>query len=213
MDNKKNQALIGIIIVVIGLFALFSEWIGIPFIGRSNFFALFIATALILLYFTKKKSWALVAGMTIGFFGVLGIFPNVYINTATFIAPMVFIMPGIIFMILYFSKKNIGFLIPGSILTCFGIFIFLVVSGLARGIMIPAVFFGTLGVAFLSIYVFGRNKTGKWPLIPGGILLGFGFCFFAGVSVGFIFKFAPKLIPFALIIIGLLIIIKNSRKQ
>ncbi|NLJ88858.1 MAG: hypothetical protein GX327_08850 [Epulopiscium sp.] len=213
MSNRKNQVLIGIIIVVIGLFAFISEWINIPFIRKDNLFALFVATALLLLYYTKKKPWALVVGMIIGFFGVLGIFPSLYFNTGTFIAPMIFIMPGIIFFILYYSKNNIGFLIPGSILIWFGIFIFLVVSGLTRGIMIPTVFFGSLGAAFLSIYIFGRHKTGKWPLIPGGILLGLGFLIFAGVSVGFIFGLGPKLIPVTLIIVGLLIVVSNSKKQ
>ena len=64
--NRKNQVLIGIIIVVIGLFAFISEWINIPFIRKDNLFALFVATAL-LYYIILEKPWALVVGMIIGF--------------------------------------------------------------------------------------------------------------------------------------------------
>ncbi|HOQ16091.1 MAG TPA: hypothetical protein PLL17_08485 [Defluviitaleaceae bacterium] len=213
MSNRKNQILVGLIIVAMGLFTLFGQWISIPFIRKNNLFGLFIATTLLLLYCTKKKTWALVAGMFIGFFSVLGIFPNVNFNTATFIAPMVFILPGFIFIILYYSKYNIGFLIPGSILMWFGIFIFLVTSGLMRGMMIPVAWFGSLGAAFLSMYLLGRHKIGKWPLIPGGILLGMAFLLFAGASLGFIFRLGPKLIPVTLIIIGLFIVIKSRKSN
>ncbi|NLK21098.1 MAG: hypothetical protein GX308_03195 [Epulopiscium sp.] len=213
MSNKKNRTLIGIIIVVIGLFSLVNQWIRLPFINANNLLLLFVATALILLYYTKKETWALVVGTITGFFGILGVFPNIHINTATFIAPSVFIMPGIIFMVLYFSKRNIGLLVPASILIWFGIFVFLIISGIARGMMVPAVFFGSMGASFVSMYILGYPKIGKWPLIPGGILLLFGFMFFAGVSAGFIVRFMPKLIPVILIFIGLFIVVKGRKSQ
>jgi hypothetical protein len=213
MNEKKNQALIGIIIVVIGLYSLLSQWIDFSFIRMRNLPTLFVAIALLLLYYMKRKTWALVMGMIIGFFGIVGVLPNNYINVGNFIAPMIFIIPGSIFMILYLSKRIIGFLIPGSILIWFGIFVGVIVSRIIKGMMVPAVFFGSLGTAFITMYILGYPKIGKWPLIPGGILLAFGFMFFMGVSVGFIILFAPKIIPIALIIIGLLIFLKGRKVQ
>ena len=178
-----------------------------------NLPVLFVATALLLLYYTKKKTWALVTGMTIGFLGILGVFPRVYINAGTIIAPMVFIIPGSIFMILYFSKRMIGFLIPGCILIWFGTFVGLVVSGLAGGMMVPSIFFGSIGAAFITMYILGYPRIGKWPLIPGGILLAFGFMFFMGFSVGVIIRFAPRIIPIAFIVIGFLLFLKGRKTQ
>lgn len=213
MNEKKNQILIGIILVVVGLYSLIAQWIHLPFIRMRNLPVLFVATALLLLYYTKRQTWALVVGMTLGFFGILGVFPSGYFNAGTFIAPMVFIIPGLIFMTLYFSKKIIGFLIPGSILLWFGIFIGLILTGMARGMMVPAVFFGSLGAAFITMYILGYPRIGKWPLIPGGILLAFGFMFFMGFSVGFIVRFAPIVIPIALIVIGILIALGSRKSQ
>ena len=213
MNDKKNQALIGVILVVVGLYSLLSQWVDLPFIKMRNLPVLFVATALLLLYYTKRKTWALVTGMTIGFLGIIGVFPRVYINAGTIIAPMVFIIPGSIFMILYFSKRMTGFLIPASILIWFGIFIGLLVSGLATGMMAPTLFFGSMGVAFITMYILGYPGIGKWPLIPGGILLAFGFMFFMGFSVGFILRFAPRIIPIAFIVIGFLLCLKGRKTQ
>lgn len=213
MNEKKNQALIGIIIVVLGIYSLLSQWIDLPFIRMRNLPVLFVASALLLLYYTKRKNWALITGMTIGFFGILGVFPRGYFSVGRFIAPMVFIMPGLIFMALYFANRIIGFLIPGSILIWFGIFIGLISTGIANGMMVPAVFFGSIGAAFITMYILGYSRIGKWPLIPGGILLAFGFMFFMGVSVGWIIRFAPRILPIALIIIGLFIALKGRRNQ
>lgn len=212
MNDKKNQALVGVILVVVGLYSLLSQWVDLPFIKIKNLPVLFVATALLLLYYTKRKTWALVTGMLIGFLGIIGVFPR-SINAGTFIVPMVFIIPGSIFIILYFSKRMIGFLIPGSILIWFGTFVGLTVSGLATGMMVPALFFGSIGAAFITMYILGHPGIGKWPLIPGCILLAFGFMFFMGFSVRVVTRFAPRIIPIAFIVIGFLLFIKGRKAQ
>ena len=39
MSNRKNQILVGLIIVAMGLFTLFGQWINIPFIRKIIYLA------------------------------------------------------------------------------------------------------------------------------------------------------------------------------
>jgi hypothetical protein len=80
---------------------------------------------------------------------------------------------GLIFIVVYATRRQYGFLVPGGILTGLGAGI---LAGSLLGVLdtgVPVVL--GLGLGFLLIYlvdVIGAgNRDRFWPLIPGGILL------------------------------------------
>ncbi|PMQ02198.1 MAG: hypothetical protein CBR30_00635 [Dictyoglomus sp. NZ13-RE01] len=104
--------------------------------------------------------------------------------------------------------KNIGFLIPGCILTAVGIYLLLRDLVYVEGIY----FLPLLGLSFIAIYFVHTSKFSKysgeryWPLYPGIIL----------TTIGLILIFQEKLsnyinllIPITLIIIGISLLIKR----
>jgi hypothetical protein len=213
MENKKNQLLIGVILVVIGIYTLLNRWISLPFWNLEQMWLLIAGGALLFLYHTKQKVWALIVGSIFVFCGALRLVSPIFMHNISLTAPMIFMIPGFVFIILYFANGVIGFLIPGSILIWFGIFIGLVTNGWVNGILVPISLFGNMGMAFMTMYILGRTRIGKWPLIPGMILLGFSLFLFTGFSAGTIFRIASSLVPIILIGLGIWIVFKNGQSR
>lgn len=111
--------------------------------------------------------------------------------------------------------RNIGFLIPGSILLAIALF-----SDLQRVDFINdlggGVYFVLLGLAFLVILIHSSAfDNWKWPLYPAGVLIFFGaFVIFLDNS-DFIEKlnYLNYIIPIALIVIGALLIYLKENKE
>ncbi len=213
MSKKSNQALLGVILVMAGIYAFINLFFEIPAISSSwNMTFLIIGGAMLFLYHTKGKQWALILGSICTLIGVLSIMPSLPAIGGALTGAMVFVIPGFVFMSLFFTKRVIGFLIPGSILLWFGAFI------VFAALPFPEVFKGSaffifLGMAFITMYVLGNRQIGRWPLIPGGILIAFGFFIVAASSIGFIFSMIPKLLPIILILIGIGVIVKGTKNQ
>ena len=104
-----------------------------------------------------------------------------------FLWPLFLLLPGIIFHIGFFAgnNKNPGLLVPGGILTVYGIlFIIMVFLGWDLMKVLWPVF--PLGVALglFELYIFGSREPGL--LIPVGILslVGFGFLLINLLNIG-----------------------------
>lgn len=122
---------------------------------------------------------------------------------------------GTSFLATHLVSGSYGMLIPGCI-----------ISGLAvgthfavyhKGMMGTSLFFTSLGISFLLIYLIDRLRrpSSKWPLIPGCILAGFGMTLFAAKKewiqpslITNLFKFWPVI----LIVTGLHLIIKSLKR-
>jgi len=118
---KPNKILVGIILVLVGVFSLLRNYIPFNF---GMLMMLVTGLALLLLYRQKKAVWSLFAGAYLTYFGALQFLGWVGIRLGGHVfVGMFFIVPGIIFMVLYLEKKKRGLLIPSCVLLCLGAFI------------------------------------------------------------------------------------------
>ncbi|NLL70995.1 MAG: hypothetical protein GX238_07685 [Epulopiscium sp.] len=211
MKDNRNQSLIGVILVLIGMYLLANRVFGIDILPFQGLMWLFVGGALLLLYNTKRKTWALVLGSLFILVGLLGNLSSTSLDPSI-IASLVFIIPGIVFMVLYRQTRTPGFLIPGSILLWFGSFIFITIFPIPNVIQ-GGLFFLFIGMSFVMMYLLGKDMIGKWPLIPASILIGFGGVILLTSSLRVAIRFFPYIIPVILIGIGVWIIVQNRRKQ
>lgn len=208
MESKSNKFLIGLICIILGIYFISSQYFSLK-MGNTVMFVL--AGALILLYHTKRKAWALVLGVIIYVLWMFKMFPHL---GGSILMAMVFLVPGITFLVLYFSKYRNPFLVIGSIFTWFGIFIFLTCIP-KLNINGSAIFFICMGAAFLTMYLINKYEMGKWTIIFSIILMMLGIMRLFGSPFNIIFKTIPSVMPIILIGLGIIIIAKTflNKKQ
>lgn len=208
MEAKSNKLLIGIILIILGIYFVANSYFNFR-MGETVLFVL--GGALLLLYHTKRKVWALISGVMIYTVWIFKTFPHL---SGNIFAAAIFLIPGIIFMILYFSKYRNSFLVTGSIFTWFGIFM---VLGAVPGLRIStgALFFICMGLSFFTMYLLNRYSMGKWTLILSIILIFLGISTYIGSPFRIVFNIIPSVVPIILIAVGIIIIIKavSGRKQ
>lgn len=203
MESKSNKMLIGLICIIFGIYFIANEYFDIK-MGDAVLFVL--GGALLLLYRTKRKIWALVFGIIMYSLWVFRVFP--YFGM-TALSAMIFMIPGIIFMVLYFSKRRSSFLITGSVLSWFGVFIIFIGIPSFDGLS-GAIFFICMGMSFFTMYLLNRNEIGKWPLFIAIVLIIFGIMVYLGRSpFSLFFGFIPSIIPLIFVIAGIFIILKT----
>jgi hypothetical protein len=207
MEAKSNKFLIGLICIILGAYFLVNQYFGFK-LGDTVLFVW--SGAFLLLYHTKRKVWSLVIGsMTLAIWGFRN-FPNLGANV---IVAAIFIIPGIIFMTLYFSRRKSAFLITGSMLAWLGVFSVLAGIPKFEGLA-GSIFFICMGMAFLTIYMVNHREIGKWPIFPAVISIVFGFMVYSGKSpVKLFFGVVPSIIPIILIIMGVVLVIKSVIKR
>ena len=217
MDSKKNMVLLGLIVALIGVLSIFINLTGVTVFDLMLFAA---GAALLLLYRTKRKSWSLILGGYLAYFGFSQVLNNLtrgFFSEPLFIA-MFFIVPALIFFVLYFDKNKRGLLIPASLLFWLGLHFIL------RDIRIPFALFSNfylyMAAAFFTIFMFAKNYMGKWPLYTSIVLLVIGaFEVIISVSDNLLFTNYGILGPVAVVLAGVVIVItallknRNNRKD
>ncbi len=212
MVSKPNQILIGIIIILLGIFALIQNVIRINYI----FLAVTVCGfALLLLYKTKRKSWSLFFGCYMFIFGFYGILSNLkFIEPSGFLfAGLLFLIPGLVFIILYYSKNKRGLLLPASFLIWFGLYIMSFSIHLFQSIS-GGMFFVYIGMSFISVYLIEKHFLSKFTLYFGTLFIGLGVLILVGFSGGIsVILNTPKMLSGIIIVIGVLTILKALRKK
>jgi len=207
MNLKSNQILIGVIILLIGVFALFTQYFNISY----GYVPLLIAGgAFILLYRTKRKSWPLIPGVIFLYIGLNRSLPFLaaHINAAA----MFFLIPALIFLILYYDMNKRGLLVPGMVLLWFGIY--LIANGLPFAEFLPvALLPACMGAALAMSFVSGKGTVKKWVLYLGAALIIFGGAYRMGAPVLDVVRGLPAAVSIVLIAGGVIIIIKTLKKK
>lgn len=204
--EKKNNNLIGIILILIGIavFLLNTD------LFSGNILLILVGLIFLAIYFSRKYTWSLITGMVILVVGATSVVDD-FFPTKIDLAGFTFLVGlGIVFLILYYSKRIMGFVFPGFILPSIGIYT--LISSVYHGEMSWAFFF-LLGLSFYAIYFAEFMKRGsRWPLIPGTILISFAGLLYL-ISNDIIKSSLWKIISYAwpslLIIIGIKIIFDN----
>ncbi len=203
MNYKSNRTLAGLIVVAIALYFLLK---GTSF-SLTPFILIFSGLVLVLLFWTKRQSWALVLGMYVLFSGLHSLIsPRLPGNVSNMLfSSALWVVPGITFFMLYLLKNKRGLLVPSMLFTWFGIFYLL--SGL--GIFSTVISSGGLlvicfGLAFVCAFFIGRDFSKKMSLYTGILLTVCGIIFGTGMISSLTTVFLV-----VLLISGLLIIFKR----
>lgn len=208
MNRKSNQVLLGIILLLAGILTLFQNIFNINY---GNLGMLICGLALMLLYFTKRTTWSLILGTYFSYAGLLSIEILGFSLRGIASAGMFFIVPGIIFLVLFYHKNRRGLLIPGCVLLWFGIFTVIKhILPMSSGTLLLI----CIGIAFLMAYNLEKGFIGKWALYLGTGLLVMGvFKMFKIPFVSRLIGVIPYVGSAALIIISICIIFLALRKK
>ena len=164
---------------LIGAFCLLRSYVNFDF-GMVIVFV--TGLALLLLYRQKKAVWALFAGGYISFIGLMMFmsWANIGLKSNA-IAGMFFIVPGILFMVLYFNKHKIGLLIPSCLLLWSGTFFILINIFQFGARMKFGALLTCLGCGFCTSYTIGKSHLSPRVRNLGAILILAG-CLIAVIS-------------------------------
>jgi len=121
--------------------------------------------------------------------------------------PIFVLAPGVAFLVLFFRERtNYGLLMPGTILTVIGLLFFVcTMNGWQQMEHLWPLFMMAPGLGFLMMYFFGKRERGF--LVPAGILTGLGLIFLLNESE------SEYVWPIVLILLGLLVLLRGTRKQ
>jgi len=212
MSSRSNQLLLGIIIMLIGLFLLFR-----PSFSFSISAVMFTISGLafLLLYRTKRQSLSLVFGGYLTYVGLMGFMqPYMHLReTFNVVAAMFFIVPALIFLVLYYDKGKRGLLLPSMLMLGFGIFLFskgLTIFSQQKGLL----FMVCMGLALVLTFLLGRGYTKRLVLILGCVMIVCGFTFFGGLSAAqTLYSNLPQALALGLILVSIIIIIRALRRR
>ncbi len=166
MSNKIFGILLGVLLILGGIFYFFRDEINISY---SAVCAVFLGIAFIVMYFKSKRKWTILPGIYLLYLGLARVLLSdidvySYVVTANF-----FLAPGTIFLILYFtSSKKGAFLTFGTILCSIGASVIL--SGIYDFQYIN-IFLLSIGIGFVLNYILSFDFKNSTPLVVGIILV------------------------------------------
>lgn len=204
MNTKKNSLLFGAFLVVAGVYLLVADPLDA---NLKNLPYMAAGTVLLLLYFCKRKTMALVFGVLMTEVSLYSMLPTQIIKI-TLVHVLFFFVPGTIFLTLFLTKNKQGLLIPGSFLSWLGLG--MVLSASITQFSSKPLMIICFGCAFLTVYLLGNLSFVRTYLYVGVLI-----CFFGLVSL---FR-AVTLQRFtsmgwvAIIILTVLLITQSRRKN
>lgn len=163
----------------------------------------------------KSKKNELVGGILLVSFGLLALLGQ-FINLSPWMGLLVLPIIGGIFLLAGIIARNVGFMIPGGILSGIGLGAFLIEGPLnnLKGDAEGAVFMLSFACGWALITILSAlftKKTQWWPLIPGGIMAFIGGGLLFGGAFISTLTLLGKVWPVFLIASGVYVIFKGYR--
>ncbi|MCB8965933.1 MAG: hypothetical protein R3E31_17260 [Chloroflexota bacterium] len=163
----------------------------------------------------KSKKNELVGGILLVSFGLLALLGQ-FINLSPWMGLLVLPIIGGIFLLAGIIARNVGFMIPGGILSGIGLGAFLIEGPLnnLEGDAEGAVFMLSFACGWALITILSAlftKKTQWWPLIPGGIMAFIGGGLLFGGAFISTLTLLGKVWPVFLIASGVYVIFKGYR--
>ena len=167
MNRSTNWGLYaGVLLVVVGI-AFFLDINGIlPQQAWGQYLNFVIGIIILIFYWrTKRLSTLMVAT----FFVANGLLIAIDNRVDAFIYfSGVLVIPGIMFCVAYVARRKVGYLIPGALLSSWGIYTALLTGGVFQSFLMgTGMLFVFTGLAFLVIALFDPHP---WSLIPAGVM-------------------------------------------
>lgn len=208
--NKRNTA-IGIVLILLGV----SIYLRNFHIGTGSLVTMFLGLGLLFAYFTRKEQPFIIFGGIFTAIGLASVLGDLRFFRIDMTFESVLIALGLIFIIIFYSKKIQGFIFPGAILVSTGIYLILLRSFNDR-LAGPSIFF-LLGLAFYAIYFMAYMGSSSWPLIPATLLMGCGILAYAFsfelITWDRIFMEWDYIWPLLMVLAGVLILLSKIRKK
>lgn len=206
MNKDRNTSLyLGLFMILVGIVFMLdlNGLLPVSFIGE--YINIIVAVAIFILYLKSRKFYILICATFFVFNGTLlivdGFVPG-YNHWSG-----IFLIPGLMLLVAFIGRQSVGYLIPGALLTCWGIYLFLITAGvLASFTVIVGMFFVFTGIAFLIVFFYEHTS---WAAIPAVILGGFG-VFVATMGLGPIARNTVfQVISILIIAVGVSLIFKS----
>jgi hypothetical protein len=210
---KNNNYMAGVMLIFLGL-AFFLKNYNISVIS-----SLLIMGGLYFFYsyFTQKHQPHLLFGVILTATGVFVLLKDWGKLNFNISGELFLILLGVFFLFVYFRKGLLGFVFPGYILPCIGVYL-MIMDNMNWDYMWPS-FLILLGIAFYLIYFTAFIQKSSWPLIPGTILIALGLAGFAFSleiltwnMVAVLLNYQNYILSAAIILIGIGLLIKGLRR-
>lgn len=160
MNSRKSQILLGILLSIFGISIILIKAFQIRF---DYSLGMMLGIALIFLYLTKKKNWALILGSFLFISRSIDLLQEYFHWSENLCGGFSFLVLGV--ALLWISEK--GERVIYFTLGCFVIWagIYFLLTGIPFFMSIAgALFFLCFGLGYMTIYLLGKGKYGKWIL-------------------------------------------------
>ncbi|MDR1066890.1 MAG: hypothetical protein LBL35_05605 [Clostridiales bacterium] len=214
MGSGRNGILIGVIVILVGVMAISGNLLRLD----AGYLTLMCAGfALLLLYKTKKKSWSLIVGGYALVFGILGLASKLSgVSGGAFYmigVGMLFIVPAMIYLILFCDKNKRALLAPGSFLLWIGMYVSsFAFAWFARYAAPMSLIYA--GCAFFTVYLLDGASERESARNIGVILGVLGAAFLAAAALGM--KLPARWLRYSrwvVVCAGVVIILKALRRR
>lgn len=208
--NKKNTA-IGIVLILLGL----SMYLKNFNVEIGSLITLFLGLGLVYAYYVKREQPFIIFGGIFTAIGAVSLLHDIKLFRMDITFETLLLAVGIIFIIIYHTRKAQGFIIPGMLLPAVGIYLILLRS-MGDKYASPSIFL-LLGLAFYAIYFIAYMGISNWPLIPATLMLIIGILSYAFsfkvITWNMIYMRSDYILPLLLIAAGIIVLLSIFRKR
>jgi hypothetical protein len=167
------------------------------------------------MYKIKRNSWALIAGGYLTYWGAAGLLKPLIgpMGFARSFAAMFFIVPAVIFLILFYDKNKRGLLAPASFMLGLGLFVFMLNSPfLPEFITARALLCFCVALSCFIDYFLGKrlDEIKQGWLYVGLVFLSAGVFTLINIPV---LGILGNIIPAVLIVVSIVIIARAVRNK
>ena len=206
MNKDKSNIIFAVIMAVILILIIAVNFFHIKY-GSLPFVAL--GVAFFYLYYSKKKTWALIVSTILFIIYFFGIFENIWGFSPIFCKGFIFIVTGIILILKYYKIKDIAYAVAGSFIVCVGIFIIAVYIEEIK-LTCASAFFAIIGSSFTLSYIISKSRTGIICLITTIIFMIISVFCLIGTKANIIYYIYPLLV---MLVSFILVILKRIKRN
>ncbi|MGL4343728.1 MAG: hypothetical protein ACRCTE_00880 [Cellulosilyticaceae bacterium] len=205
MKKSDTSLYFGLLLVLFGV-VFFLDLNGIlPARFYSEYINIILGVIAVIAYFRSKKLWVLMVGT---FFIANGgiIWIGQYFSRWTYLSAIALI-PGVMFLVAAIARRSTMFLVPGAMLTSWGIYVLMISARLITGFsMIMGMFFIFTAMGFFIVFVF---EQAAWAGIPT-VVLGVIGIFIVTLGMGEIARnVLMQIVAIAIVVLGLGLIVRG----
>lgn len=204
--KKNNVSLyLGLLLVLFGTI-FFLDLNGVlPNRFYSEYINIILGVVAIIFYLKSRKLWVL---MTATFFLTNGtiIWIGSYLSGLTYLAAIPLI-PGVMLFVAAVARKSTMFLIPGAMLTSWGVYILMITARILTGFsLIMGMFFIFTALGFFIIFLY---EQAVWAGIPSLVMLVIGMLIVT-IGMGAVARnILLQILAVAIVVMGLGMIIRG----